>query len=63
MQQIIYKIKIKRNSTKHKTDTGVEFETTNYHVVTIDDGYKTISRRIDNKTELMKLLKEEILLM
>jgi len=61
MQRIIYKIKIKRNSTKHKTDTGVEFETTNYHVVTIDDGYKTISRRIDNKTELMKFLRENVL--
>jgi len=63
MQRIIYKIKIKRNSTKHKTDIGVEFETTNYHVVTIDDGYKTISRRIDNKTELMNFLRENVMVM
>jgi len=63
MQRIIYKIKIKRNSTKHRTDKGIEFEVTNYHVVTIDDGYKTISRRIDNKTKLMNFLRENVLVM
>jgi len=63
MERNIYKIKIKRNSTKHKTDNGVEFEVTNYHVVTIDDGYIKMSKRIDNKNELMKFLRDNILLM
>ena len=57
-----YIIKIKRHYTTHKTPNGVQFTATEFHTITFETTYSRIMFRIKNKPELMKFLKENILL-
>jgi len=61
MERNEYIIKLKRVFTKHKTNKG-EFQVTEFYILSIDDGRFKTMKRISTKSELLKTLKEEILL-